>query len=842
MGQTPPKYFMPPSPYGASQGTNVVNPAQSAPTTPQSATLNGGLLPTNFGQSANLNGGPQSPVPQPPQAPQPLQSPMQPNPQSQLMRTRGFFGGLFVLVLLFTPGAFATTSVTGRIQNLGTGNVTSAAFVRFWLRGCAGNQPRVNGTSIIGPTAGGVFFFDISADSSGNISGTLYSTRDSTGLLGGDIECGGSKLGVWYGMQAFVGGKGGPEVAVHAKNGVVLDITSVTPITTNPVNPAPTGDSTYCRLDGGNGPCGTGAPAGIRLTPQSYTGAGVNIPFSRAYRNIAYAGQVQASGGIGPYTFSISSGSLPAGVSLGSCTAVASTCPLTGTPSASSVFGVINSFVMRVVDSVSNVFTMPLTITVYQTNTVVGSPASQSIAPLATLQMAAMANETDGAALPVTTMAAWASTAGATVGASTGLVTAGGGAATPSITAAFDGITSAGVTVTVTGASTTFACSGVVTATLQTALNTAAGLGKTLEITAGSCTTGPLTIPANTSLLIDTGVTISDIAGYGITDNMLEINTGPVTISCTGAASTCVFKMPLSQAQSIVDGSQYRHCLAIGYNAHGAAASNVTISGISCNQSGGDGVLIDSATNVTIQNSLFDSNYRNGGSIVGTVNHINITGNHFTNSNGTLPKSGFDIEPNLATNSIQDVNLTNNFTDTNGGDGLNISLQNLTSASAAVAITVSGHHSDGNGRYGYVAINNDPTNPMGTVLIQNSFSSGDGSFGAIGRFWQDGGEFLHFDKLTVANSHALGPDPAYSSSAAVGAIRGGGVTANMGNISFTGTIITSSNGMMDHYFDFEDYAHIGIAHDTFDLAGTRSGATAAPPNGLLNGVGVSQLP
>ena len=160
----------------------------------------------------------------------------------------------FLGALAFVCPLHATTTVTGKMQNLGTGNVTSAAFMRFWLRGCAGNQPRINGTSLIAPTLGGVYYFDIAADSSGNISGTLYSTRDSTGLLGGDIECGGSTTAVWYGMQAFQGGRGGPEIPVHAKNGVSLDITNVTPITTNPVATAPTGDSTYLRLDAGNVP------------------------------------------------------------------------------------------------------------------------------------------------------------------------------------------------------------------------------------------------------------------------------------------------------------------------------------------------------------------------------------------------------------------------------------------------------------------------------------------------------------------------------------------------------------------------------------------------------------
>lgn len=161
---------------------------------------------------------------------------------------------LGVFALLCAMPASATTTVTGKMQNLGTGNVSAGAFMRFWLRGCAGNQPRVNGTSLIAPSQGGVFYFDFAADSNGNISGTLYSTRDNTGNGNGDIECGGSLMAVWYGMQAFVNGRGGPEIPVHAKSGATLDITQVTPITTNPVVPSPTGDSTYARVDGGNQP------------------------------------------------------------------------------------------------------------------------------------------------------------------------------------------------------------------------------------------------------------------------------------------------------------------------------------------------------------------------------------------------------------------------------------------------------------------------------------------------------------------------------------------------------------------------------------------------------------
>src|SRR6516162_6192328 len=129
--------------------------------------------------------------------------------------TAFWFACVTALVLLSVT-ASATTTITGNVKNLGTGVVAPGAFVRFYLRGCAGNQPRVNGSAMIAPTLGNVYYFDFVPNSSGAISGTLYSTRDSTGVGPGDIECGGSRTAVWYGMQPYVNGKAGAETPIHA--------------------------------------------------------------------------------------------------------------------------------------------------------------------------------------------------------------------------------------------------------------------------------------------------------------------------------------------------------------------------------------------------------------------------------------------------------------------------------------------------------------------------------------------------------------------------------------------------------------------------------------------------
>lgn len=148
-----------------------------------------------------------------------------------------------------------STTITGNIKDLSGGAVTSNTYLRFILRGLNGNIPRVNGTALVAQNPGfGLtgYWFDLVPNASGQISGTLYSTRDAAGTGNGEIEAGGSLTAVWYGMVLFTGGNPSAEIPVHAKNGTTLDISSVSPITATPVATAPTGDTTYLRLDGSN--------------------------------------------------------------------------------------------------------------------------------------------------------------------------------------------------------------------------------------------------------------------------------------------------------------------------------------------------------------------------------------------------------------------------------------------------------------------------------------------------------------------------------------------------------------------------------------------------------------
>jgi Right handed beta helix region len=371
------------------------------------------------------------------------------------------------------------------------------------------------------------------------------------------------------------------------------------------------------------------------------------------------------------------------------------------------------------------------------------------------------------------------------------------------------------------------------TSVFQKALDSTASSGEVLEIPAGSYNISPIHFPANSNVFVDAGVTVSANHGFSSSAHMLNINAANVTITGSGA-TTSVFQMPKARSASQSDGSEFRHCLAI------QNASNVTVSGIACSHSGGDGLYISQATNVTVSNSTFDGNFRNGASLTGGLNHIHITNNRFTNSSGTLPEAGVDVEPNHTGDYLLDVNFTDNVTSNNARDGFAISLWSLSSSSKAVGLTITRNHSDHNTRYGYFANNNDPSNASGTITLTDCTTDQSGSDGANARFYDANGASLTFNNLTVTNPHRLGPDPSYHDSAAVAVIRGGGSTKPEGNVHYRNTNVTVTNGKVDYYFDFDDGSNRGVSNVTF-TAGKLSGASKAPPNGHLEGQTMSSV-
>ncbi len=364
------------------------------------------------------------------------------------------------------------------------------------------------------------------------------------------------------------------------------------------------------------------------------------------------------------------------------------------------------------------------------------------------------------------------------------------------------------------------------TAVFQAAFNGAASKGQTLSVPAGLYNVRPLYLPANTSVVFGAGVTVQALPGFGQYDHLLNID-DVQNVSLTGTPGQTVFRMNKTEYTS----GEYRHCLAI------LGASNVTVSGIQCNNSGGDGVYISGSvqpysSTVKILNSGFDNNRRQGMSLV-SGKDILVSNCTFTNTNGTLPSDGIDIEPNGVADVLQNVDIESSSVTGNDGDGLAMSIVQMNVTSVPVSIKVANLQSGRNKKSGFFAQDGaEQKTPAvtGTILISNSTSTQNGLYGAVASFWDSNGASLIFQNLTVTNVNS---SRSTIDNAAIAVKRGGGAVYPMGNVHFLGTSIIDTAGYLDVYFTVYDWSHIGIAQLQLMDFGSLSGAKAA--TGLFNG-------
>ena len=194
------------------------------------------------------------------------------------------------------------------------------------------------------------------------------------------------------------------------------------------------------------------------------------------------------------------------------------------------------------------------------------------------------------------------------------------------------------------------------------------------------------------------------------------------------------------------------------------------------------------------------------------------------------------------------VNLASSNLTGNGGSGLSASLNDLTSSSAAISVTINGLNSSNNGfqtigsRYedGFYFTNEHDTQgqlgPAGTILVENSTSNGDAKYGMVAAFYDANAASLKLQNNSIVNANAT--KTTYDN-AAVGVVRG---TANpMGNVSVSGLSVQDTKGYISYYFTVENYSGTG-GEKTISIGsfGSLSGATGST-YGILNGTGVNSV-
>jgi hypothetical protein len=119
--------------------------------------------------------------------------------------------------------------------------------------------------------------------------------------------------------------------------------------------------------------------------------------------------------------------------------------------------------------------------------------------------------------------------------------------------------------------------------------------------------------------------------------------------------------------------------------------SNIKVLGLTLKDSGGDGVYIDGngrlpcCRNILLQDLICDNHYRQGISVI-SVEGLTVEDCAFKNTWGTPPSSGVDLEPDSATQKLQNIVFRNCRFDDNYGDGIEIFLAHLNESSDPISI------------------------------------------------------------------------------------------------------------------------------------------------------------
>lgn len=195
----------------------------------------------------------------------------------------------------------------------------------------------------------------------------------------------------------------------------------------------------------------------------------------------------------------------------------------------------------------------------------------------------------------------------------------------------------------------------------------------------------PLTLRSNLELVFDPGVLVLAKAGEfpGPGDSLFTANDlENITITGYGA----IWRMRKKDYQSPpYKKGEWRMGLRI------QGSRNVTVSGLRIESSGGDGFYIGSsgknrwAENITLRDCIAHDNHRQGLSITSGQN-ILVEDCTFSNTGGTAPEAGIDLEPDSPDERLANCVIRNCILEGNSGHGALVYLKPLTNESYPVSV------------------------------------------------------------------------------------------------------------------------------------------------------------
>ncbi len=189
-------------------------------------------------------------------------------------------------------------------------------------------------------------------------------------------------------------------------------------------------------------------------------------------------------------------------------------------------------------------------------------------------------------------------------------------------------------------------------------------------------------------------------------------------------------KFIMQKAEYITyNNSQYRHSISL------MSCSNIKIYGLQLIGSGGDGIIVASWTGIAYQRYCeiillkdlwCDNHYRQGISVI-SAQHLRVENCWFTNTIGTAPQSGVDIEPNQPFERLIDIVFDKCRFTGNAGNGIMLAPISIDSTTLPMDITFNNCFVSNNGVNKYqISTYSYLSGAKGVVNFNNCMTDGGG--------------------------------------------------------------------------------------------------------------------
>lgn len=235
----------------------------------------------------------------------------------------------------------------------------------------------------------------------------------------------------------------------------------------------------------------------------------------------------------------------------------------------------------------------------------------------------------------------------------------------------------------------------------------------------------PITLASNQEIVFEPGVVvIAQKNSFKGTQDCLfsALEATNVTLRGYGA----VVRMRKGDyKKSTYPKSEYRHAIRF------LGCENIKVLGLRIESSGGDGIYIGATRdkrfvpckNVLIRDCVSDDNYRQGMSVT-SADTVLIENCVLSNTRGTLPAAGIDMEVHNPKDVLANIVISNCVSKNNSGSGFIASISRLSESSRDVSILFVNCYAKNCGAPGLRVRANNESGPKGLIEFKNCTSEG----------------------------------------------------------------------------------------------------------------------